>query len=162
MGAKKMTENETHEGGCACGAVRYRTTGYPDIHAVCHCRYCQLRTGSAFGVGAYFSETDVEILSGTLTQHSYQTQSGNTVSTSFCVTCGTTTHWQIDSDFLRGKTAIAVGTFDPPSFWFDIDREIFTRTKADFVHIDAENKFETSGTYKPVKEDEVRQTPASE
>ena len=155
-----MSDNEQHEGGCACGKVRYQTTGQPEVHAVCHCRYCQLRTGSAFGVGAYFPNDKVSLLSGDLSHHRYQTQSGNNVTTSFCSACGTTTHWQIDSEFLDGKTAIAVGTFDPPSFWFDINREIFLRTKAPFVEIDAENKFETSGTYKPVKEDEYRQNPA--
>ena len=110
--------------------------------------------------GAYFPNDKVSLLSGDLSHHRYQTQSGNNVTTSFCSACGTTTHWQIDSEFLDGKTAIAVGTFDPPSFWFDINREIFLRTKAPFVEIDAENKFETSGTYKPVKEDEDRQNPA--
>ena len=155
-----MSDNEQHKGGCACGKVRYQTTGQPEVHAVCHCRYCQLRTGSAFGVGAYFPNDKVSLLSGDLSHHRYQTQSGNNVTTSFCSACGTTTHWQIDSEFLDGKTAIAVGTFDPPSFWFDINREIFLRTKAPFVEIDAENKFETSGTYKPVKEDEDRQNPA--
>ena len=155
-----MSDNEQHEGGCACGKVRYQTTGQPEVHAVCHCRYCQLRTGSAFGVGAYFPNDKVSLLSGDLNNHRYQTESGNNVTTSFCSACGTTTHWQIDSEFLDGKTAIAVGTFDPPSFWFDINREIFLRTKAPFVEIDAENKFETSGTYKPVKEDEDRQNPA--
>lgn len=155
-----MSEAEQHEGGCACGAVRYRTEGQPEVHAVCHCRYCQLRTGSAFGVGAYFPEDKVEILSGTLSTHKYQTQSGNQVTTSFCTQCGTTTHWQIGSEFLRGKTAIAAGTFDPPSFWFNVNREIFMRTKADFVHIEAANKFDTSGTYQPIKEDEARQNPA--
>ena len=155
-----MSDNEQHEGGCACGKVRYHATGQPEVHAVCHCRYCQLRTGSAFGVGAYFPNDKVSLLSGDLSHHRYQTQSGNNVTTNFCSACGTTTHWQIDSEFLGGKTAIAVGTFDPPSFWFDINREIFLRTKAPFVEIDAENKFETSGTYKPVKEDEDRQNPA--
>jgi len=111
-------------------------------------------------VGAYFPNDKVSLLSGDLSHHRYQTQSGNNVTTSFCSACGTTTHWQIESEFLDGKTAIAVGTFDPPSFWFDINREIFLRTKAPFVEIDAENKFETSGTYKPVKEDEDRQNPA--
>ena len=155
-----MSDNEQHEGGCACGKVRYQITGQREVHAVCHCRYFQLRTGSAFGVGAYFPNDKVSLLSGDLNNHRYQTESGNNVTTSFCSACGTTTHWQIDSEFLDGKTAIAVGTFDPPSFWFDINREIFLRTKAPFVEIDAENKFETSGTYKPVKEDEDRQNPA--
>ena len=148
-----MSDNEQHQGGCACGNVRYQTIGQPEVHAVCHCRYCQLRTGSAFGVGAYFPNDKVSLLSGDLSHHRYQTQSGNNVTTSFCSACGTTTHWQIESEFLDGKTAIAVGTFDPPSFWFDINREIFLRTKAPFVEIYAENNFETSGTYKPVIED---------
>lgn len=43
-----------HEGGCLCGAVRYRTEGLPVFTIVCHCRACQHRTGSAFGIGAYF------------------------------------------------------------------------------------------------------------
>ena len=117
-----------HEGGCACGAVRYQTSGQPEIHAVCHCRYCQLRTGSASCVGAYFPDSDVTLLSGDLSQHHYQTQSGNNVTTCFCEQCGTTTHWQIDSEFLTGKYSYRGGQFDSPSFWFDINREIFTRT----------------------------------
>lgn len=157
-----MTQKDTHEGGCACGAVRYKTVGKPEVHAVCHCRYCQLRTGSAFGVSAYFPDANVEILSGDLTNHEYQTQSGNHVTTSFCSKCGTTTHWRIKSDFLGGKTAIAAGTFDPPSFWFEVNREIFTRTKANFVEIHAANKFETSGTYNPVRDDEARQNPSGD
>ena len=45
----------THEGGCVCGAVRYRTEGTPLRVSACHCTFCQKRTGSAFGVGAYFT-----------------------------------------------------------------------------------------------------------
>jgi len=36
------------EGGCACGAVRYRLTAPPLIVHACHCRDCQKLTGSAF------------------------------------------------------------------------------------------------------------------
>jgi hypothetical protein len=45
---------QTHEGGCACGAVRYRVKNAPFRTGVCHCKLCQRRTGSAFGVGVYF------------------------------------------------------------------------------------------------------------
>ena len=38
-----------HDGGCACGDVRYSTTSEVRRAVVCHCRYCQTRTGSAFG-----------------------------------------------------------------------------------------------------------------
>ncbi len=38
------------EGGCACGAVRYRLLVEPlDLH-VCHCTNCQTVSGSAFGM----------------------------------------------------------------------------------------------------------------
>jgi hypothetical protein len=36
------------EGGCACGAVRYRLTAPPLIVHAYHCRDCQKMTGSAF------------------------------------------------------------------------------------------------------------------
>ena len=41
-----------HEGGCLCGAVRYRVEGEPALSSVCNCTSCQRRTGSAFGFGA--------------------------------------------------------------------------------------------------------------
>ena len=56
--------SQVHEGGCLCGAVRYRAHNEPLRRSVCHCRNCQRRTGSAFGIGAYFSESDVELSTG--------------------------------------------------------------------------------------------------
>ncbi|MEM6512615.1 MAG: GFA family protein [Pseudomonadota bacterium] len=34
------------EGGCLCGAVRYRVTGRPLESVYCHCRQCQLSAGA--------------------------------------------------------------------------------------------------------------------
>jgi hypothetical protein len=39
--------NVRREGGCACGAVRYRLTSDPLIAHRCHCLNCQRQTGSA-------------------------------------------------------------------------------------------------------------------
>ena len=39
--------SDSHKGGCFCGAVRYETVGKPVRVSLCHCRYCQLRTGTA-------------------------------------------------------------------------------------------------------------------
>ena len=60
---------------------------------------------------------------------------------------------------MAGMTAIAVGTFDPPTFWFKVTREVFCRSKAEFIENDIENKFETSASYKPIRKDEPRKTP---
>ena len=49
-----MSSTEIHEGGCSCGTVRYQTIGQPARTGVCHCRYCQTRTGPAFGISVYF------------------------------------------------------------------------------------------------------------
>jgi len=43
---------ESHEGGCACGHVRYRVTSPPLIVHCCHCSWCQRQDGSAFAVNA--------------------------------------------------------------------------------------------------------------
>ena len=49
-----MDNKEKHSGGCACGKVRYHSIGQPVKTGLCHCRYCQLRTGTAFGISVYF------------------------------------------------------------------------------------------------------------
>lgn len=36
------------EGGCRCGAVRFRLTQPPLMETVCHCRGCQRMSASAF------------------------------------------------------------------------------------------------------------------
>ena len=154
-----MTVEKIHKGGCACGEVRYKTKGEPKVHGVCHCRYCQLRTGSAFGVSAYFPDDMVEFNSGQQNQFNYVTESGNKVTTLFCKKCGTTTNWSIESKLFIGMTGIAVGTFDPPTFWFKVTREIFCRSKAGFIENNIENKFETSASYKPIHDEESRKRP---
>ena len=40
------------EGGCLCGAVRYRITAEPVGPAYCHCRACQLSAGAPVMVWA--------------------------------------------------------------------------------------------------------------
>ncbi|HNB26664.1 MAG TPA: GFA family protein [Alphaproteobacteria bacterium] len=43
-----------HQGGRVCGAVRYVTEGAPERVSLCHCAWCQKRTGTAFGTEAVF------------------------------------------------------------------------------------------------------------
>ena len=37
---------ETHDGGCRCGALRYRVSGPPIDAGLCHCRVCQQISGA--------------------------------------------------------------------------------------------------------------------
>ena len=61
-----MDTSEIYEGGCSCGVVRYQKTGKPERVGVCHCRYCQTRTGCAFGVSVNFNDVNVQKTSSDL------------------------------------------------------------------------------------------------
>jgi len=144
-----------HQGGCLCGNIRYTVNGKPEIAAVCHCRYCQLRSGSAFGSIAYFKEDNFEIISGKLKQFNFTSESGKKWETHFCDQCGTTVFCRLE--VRAGLSGICTGTFDPPTFWFDLDREVFKRSKAHFVgDITAMCSHNTIEFYSPEFEEDVR------
>jgi hypothetical protein len=52
------------EGGCSCGAVRYRLASDPLFVHCCHCLNCQRQTGSAFVINALIEADRVEVLAG--------------------------------------------------------------------------------------------------
>ncbi len=43
-----------HQGGCVCESVRYVAHDDPERVTICHCAWCQRRTGSAFGIEVVF------------------------------------------------------------------------------------------------------------
>jgi hypothetical protein len=49
------------EGGCACGAVRYRLSSEPLFVHCCHCLNCQRQTGSAFVINLLIETDRVEL-----------------------------------------------------------------------------------------------------
>ena len=77
--------NESIEGGCLCGAVRYRTTSTPIAATLCHCRSCRLATGAPSVAWAVFRAEDFVFVSGQPKEFS----SSPDVVRAFCGTCGT-------------------------------------------------------------------------
>ena len=125
--------DETHSGGCACGAVRYVVHGQPSIGTVCHCTFCQRRLASAFAVIASFPENSVEVLQGHLVEREHRSDESNRwLKMSFCPTCGTTLSHT--AELRPGIRSIAAGTFDDPD-WFKIDRHIWVKSKRPWVTI---------------------------
>ena len=39
---------------CACGQLRVTCTGEPQMVSLCHCLDCQRRTGSTYGIAAFY------------------------------------------------------------------------------------------------------------
>jgi len=98
---------------CACGSVKVLARGEPAGVVACHCLACQRRTGSVLGVGAYYPEERVSV-SGATTEFVRAADSGNSFTTHFCPTCGTSVYWSTPRN--PGLLGIAVGAFGDPSF----------------------------------------------
>ena len=125
--------NVIHEGGCICGEVRYRVRGEPTAALVCHCTFCQRRTGSAFAITVYFDEANVEIVSGNPSMHEHRSdESGRWLRREFCPKCGTTIGHT--AELRPGQRAIAGGTFDNRD-WFTVRQHIWARSKLPWVAI---------------------------
>lgn len=97
-------------GSCACGAFKYEVSSEPKGVAACHCKACQRRTGSAFGMGVFFNAKNVEILSGNYGNYMHTADSGRSKTNMFCKSCGTTVMWTAEA--MPDGIAIAGGTFD--------------------------------------------------
>ena len=125
--------NEIHEGGCICGAVRYRVQGKPVLGSVCHCKFCQRRLASAFAVLATFAEASVEFVQGELSEIEHRSDvSGRWLRMNFCASCATTLSHT--AEIRPGARTIAAGTFDDPG-WFTINRHIWVSSKLPWVTI---------------------------
>lgn len=75
------------EGGCACGAVRYRLLEDPlELH-VCHCRDCQRVTGSAFVMSMVIQRRSLELLRGSSERISFVTPEGISRREHRCPSC---------------------------------------------------------------------------
>jgi len=77
---------------CACGQVSAVVEGEPANVLMCHCDYCQRRTGSVFNVSCYYPKERVSELNGETKVFSDSTNSIG-IQYNFCPHCGTTVYW---------------------------------------------------------------------
>jgi hypothetical protein len=95
------------EGGCLCGAIRYRAEGKTTIQAVCHCRNCQRQAGTAFSVilGVPADSLTVEGDPKVYVDHG---DSGGAVNRHFCGACGSPLYSELSASpetvFLKAGT----------------------------------------------------------
>lgn len=103
----------TRLASCNCGQLRLECEGDPLKISLCHCIQCQRRTGSAFGIAAFFERSNIRV-EGVSRQYIRTGESGYDVTFHFCCTCGSTVYWEP----ARYETliAVAVGAFGDPEF----------------------------------------------
>ncbi|MFL5973414.1 MAG: GFA family protein [Gaiellaceae bacterium] len=117
------------EGGCACGAVRYRLTSDPLFTHCCHCLNCQRQTGSAFVINLLIEADRVELLSGAPQAVDAPRDDGSKQRISRCPTCQVAVY----SDYGRPEVLfVRAGTLDQPGS-VTPDVHIFTKSKLSWV-----------------------------
>ena len=122
------------EARCNCGALAVAVSGPSKLISACHCTECQLRTGSPFGVGAFYPANDV-VITGTAKEFARDGSSGGKVRNFFCPVCGSTVYWTADK--APGFIAVAVGSFADASHSRPT-RSIWEQTKHRWVELDAD------------------------
>lgn len=121
----------TLEGGCACGAVRYRLTSEPLFVHCCHCLNCQRQTGSAFVVNVLIEADRVQVLAGEPEPVPVPRDDGSEQRIWRCPTCQIALFSQYTGPQLR---YVRAGTLDDPAA-VSPDVHIFTRSKLPWVRL---------------------------
>ena len=117
------------DGGCACGALRYRLASGPMFIHCCHCLNCQRQTGSAFVINLLIEAERVEVLKGTAEPIDVPRDDGSVQRIFRCPHCQVaifSEYGRREVRFVRG------GTLDDPT-GITPDVHVFTRSKVGWV-----------------------------
>ncbi len=121
------------EGGCTCGALRYRMTSEPLFVHCCHCRWCQRETGASFALNAMIESDRVVLLKGAPEMVNTPSNSGKGQRIVRCPSCriAVWSHYAGAGDALH---FVRVGTLDEPDR-LPPDIHIFTSSKQPWVDL---------------------------
>jgi hypothetical protein len=115
-----------HEGGCLCGAVRFKAEGAPINVRICHCRLCQKSMGSPFFARALYDQSAI-----TLQGPTARFPTSERLERVFCQACGT----RIASWRKNGTAAgLALALFDDRNA-FAPTEHIWVSEKIDWVRV---------------------------
>ncbi|WP_223115431.1 GFA family protein [Luteimonas suaedae] len=114
---------ETLEGGCQCGAVRYRINGSPVMAALCHCSMCRRANAAPAVAWAMYEESQVTFLGSPPAVYASSPEARR----SFCGRCGTQIGFA--ADYIPGMIDITIGSLDepermPPMFHYWTSRQL--------------------------------------
>ena len=122
------------EGGCLCGAVRYRSDAEPVMQVVCHCETCRKNSGSAFSMNVAVPQDRLRIESGSPRRYEDRSgASGKAFYRFFCGDCGS--HIYSHGPAYGAIAFIKAGTLDDPS-WLKMGGALYTKSAQPWAHID--------------------------
>jgi hypothetical protein len=103
----------TRVAACVCRRLTASCSGDPAQVSLGHCLACQRRTGSTYGIAAFYPRKNVRV-TGDATAYTRQSDSGYPVAFYFCPHCGSTVYWKASRK--PEMVAVAVGAFADPAF----------------------------------------------
>ena len=120
------------EGGCYCGAVRYKAEGEPLFKGQCHCRECQYISGGQTNLVMAMPDSGFSYTKGKAKAFR-RSDLDNPVTREFCAECGT--HLVSLAPTMPGATMLKIGTLDDPGVFGSPQMAIFTVDQQSFHHI---------------------------
>jgi hypothetical protein len=140
-----MAADNLFEGGCLCGAIRYRATASPVRGVICHCSMCRRHSGAPALAFVHFPAASFAWLKG---QPSWYGSSAF-AQRSFCPTCGSTLGMR--EDVLADRVQVCIGSLDAP-YRVQINDHVWTREQLHWFDTrDELPRFAESSTAVPSK-----------
>ena len=119
------------EARCQCGQLSAALPGPTTAVVACHCIDCQRRSGSPFGLLAYYPADQISI-AGEATRYERDTAEGNRFASFFCPACGSSVY------AIAGKhptmIGVAVGTIADPAFPPPV-RSVWEQSRHEWVQL---------------------------
>ncbi len=116
------------EGGCACGAIRYRVKGPTIVCAHCHCTDCRLASGATPVAWLTLARQDFTLLKGTLKVR----DSSARATREFCADCGAQLVFRSKEE--PETIDVTLASLDDPNV-VEPRAHIWTRSKVRWVHL---------------------------
>ncbi len=100
---------ESLEGGCQCGAVRYRIDGAPVGTVLCHCAMCRRANAAPVVAWAMYADAQVTFLGAPPTFYASSPEAVR----GFCGVCGTQICFR--TEVMPGLIDMTIGSLDDPA-----------------------------------------------
>jgi hypothetical protein len=124
-----MTGDPIYEGGCLCGAVRYRAQGTRYHLCNCHCDTCRRVSAAPFVAWASFKAQEFAFVKGEPTRFASSAKAHRT----FCPRCGTPLTYQLNAK--QDEIDVTICSLDDPQALKPRDH-VWTRSKLDWIKLD--------------------------
>lgn len=133
------------EGGCLCGAIRYRAAAPPLRAVICHCSICRKHTGAPIASFVHFPIGSFAWLK----EQPKRYRSSEFAERGFCSQCGSTV--TMHEDVLSDRVQVAIGSLDQPDR-VDVNDHVWTQDQISWFDVrDDLPRFRQSSSAAPTK-----------